>query len=256
MFNPEVKAGSIISRIQSEFGGRGFGKAVIGLSGGVDSAVSVALTAKAIGADNITCVRMPYQTSDPMHLKDAALVANQVGIKPDNLLTRDISLAVDGFIRNEESITRDRVRLGNICARCRMITLFDVAKKEKGMVVGTENRTENLFGYYTRFGDAASDIEPITSLYKTQVWEMAKWLSLPQEVIKKTPSADLWQGQTDEEELGIEYTVADKILELFFDECLGVDEVVAKGFEEAVVLNVLATVERNSFKKDLPVCLE
>ncbi|HEX2864920.1 MAG TPA: NAD(+) synthase, partial [Deinococcales bacterium] len=187
---------------------RGFTKAVVALSGGVDSALVAALAAKALGPENVQAVRMPYRTSNPSSLSDAQTVAEALGV---NLETVDISPMVDGYADAVEGMTPRRK--GNVMARARMIVLFDKGEEHHAIPLGTGNKTERLFGYYTWHdaGDAAP-INPLGDLLKTQVWALAKHMNLPQVVIDKAPSADLEANQTDETDLGITYRRADVIL--------------------------------------------
>jgi NAD+ synthase len=187
---------------------RGFKKAVVALSGGVDSAVVAALAARALGAENLIAVRMPYRTSNPNSLTDAHLVAEGLGVV---LETVDISPMVDGLAELTPGITARRK--GNVMARARMIVLFDKGEEHRAIPLGTGNKTERLFGYYTWHdaGDAAP-INPLGDLLKSQVWGLARHMGLPQVVIDKAPSADLEANQTDETDLGITYRKADVIL--------------------------------------------
>jgi len=148
----------------------------------------------------------------------------------------------------------DRIRLGNIIARVRMIILFDLAKKHNALVCGTENKSEKLLGYFTRFGDAASDIEPISHLYKTQVRELANYLKLPQKIIEAKPTAGLWPGQTDEGEFGFTYQEADNVLSLYFDKKISTKKIRSLGYKNA--LKILAFAKKNSFKEKVPYLLK
>jgi NAD+ synthase len=165
----------------------------------------------------------------------------------------DIKKAVDDICWNEMGM--DNIRKGNIMARVRMIYVFDQAKKRNALVVGTENKSEHLLGYFTRFGDEASDVEPIAHLYKTQVIELATHLPIPQSILMKPPSAGLWPEQTDEGEFGFSYKDADQVLALFFDEKKSVDEVVALGFDRELIKKIQARVSQNSFKHMTPYSL-
>ena len=196
-------------------------RVVVGLSGGIDSAVSLALAGQAVGVENVTAVRMPSRHTDQVHLDDAAGVAEAVGLPGSNLLTISIEPILEGVATARRSIAEGARRFGNASARARMIVLFDVAAELHALVCGTENRSENLLGYFTRFGDAASDIEPIHDLYKTEVWTAARLLGVPETVIAKHPTAGLWGGQTDEDELGFSYRDADPVLVCLYE--LGLD---------------------------------
>ncbi|MCX6816657.1 MAG: NAD(+) synthase [Candidatus Beckwithbacteria bacterium] len=171
-------------------------KAVVAVSGGIDSSVVLVLMVKALGAENVYAMQLPYKNQS---VENSSLIIDWVKISAENRVKINIAKIVDGFG------VKDKVRLGNIMARVRMIYTFDQAKKLKALVVGTENKSEKLLGYYTRYGDEASDIEPIIHLYKTQVCQLAKELKIPEKIIKQAPSAGLWQGQTDEGDLGFSY---------------------------------------------------
>ena len=220
---------------------------VVGLSGGIDSALSAGLAATALGPERVTALTMPYRTSSPDSSADAALVAERLGLE---LTTVGITAMIDAYFDDHES-DADAVRRGNKMARERMSILFDWAKKRSALVLGTSNKTEILLGYSTVFGDNASSINPLGDLYKRQVVELALHLELPRQVIEKPPSADLWPGQSDEEELGISYAIADEILYLLFDLGLGPAEVVALGYDEAAVERITRLEERNRYKRRL-----
>ncbi len=193
--------------LREEMTRRGFGRAVIGLSGGVDSAVTAFLAAKALGAQNVVGVRLPYRTSSAESLDHAQLVIDALGIESR---TMDISGAVDGYLANEPEA--DGGRRGNVMARTRMIALFDLSAKYHALPLGTGNKTERLFGYFTWHADDSPPVNPIGDLYKTQVWELARHLGVPEVIINKPATADLIVGQTDEADLGISYARADDIL--------------------------------------------
>ena len=183
----------------------GRGRLIIGLSGGIDSAVALGIAVRAVGAHDVTAVRLPSRHTEQVHLDDAAATAAAVGLPDENLLTVSIEPILAGLAEARPDVAGSDIRFGNASARSRMIVIYDLAQALHALVVGTENRTENLLGYFTRFGDAASDIEPITDLYKTEVRAAARVLGLPEAVITKHPTAGLWGGQTDEDELGFTY---------------------------------------------------
>jgi NAD+ synthase (glutamine-hydrolysing) len=193
--------------LRDELTRRGFGKAVIGLSGGVDSAVVAYLATQAIGKENVIGVRLPYRTSSPESLEHAQLVIDALGI---DARTLDISAAVDGYLTHEPEA--DAARRGNVMARQRMIALFDLSARYRALPLGTGNKTERLFGYFTWHADDSPPVNPIGDLYKTQVWEIARHLGVPNVIVDKPPTADLVAGQTDEGDLGISYARADEIL--------------------------------------------
>lgn len=220
---------------------------VVGLSGGVDSALAAALAARALGPERVHAFLLPYRTSSPDSAADAEAVARQLGI-PHR--TVDISSMVDAYFDAAEP-EADAGRRGNKMARERMSILFDQAKKLRALVLGTSNKTEILLGYSTVFGDNASSLNPLGDLYKTQVWQLAAHLGLPESVVGKRPSADLWPGQTDEGELGFAYATADEVLHLLWDRGLTAAEVVALGYAAEVVERIAALERTFRFKRRL-----
>ena len=220
---------------------------VLGLSGGVDSALAAALAARAIGTDRVHAYFLPYRTSDPQSAVDAAAVAAKFGLA---LTTIDITPQVDAYFDRVDR-DADRVRRGNKMARERMSILFDQSKKLGALVTGTSNKSEILLGYSTIFGDNASSLNPIGDLYKQQVWQLARALGVPEQVVAKRPSADLWPGQTSEGELGFEYAMADEVLYLMFDQGMTADEVVDRGYPETVVARIVKLERANRFKRRL-----
>lgn len=226
----------------------GFHRVVIGLSGGVDSSLVTALAVSSLGADNVAAVFMPYRTSDPQSAVDAHAVCDSLGIAAQVV---DITPQVDDYY--ERFPDADRTRRGNKMARERMSILYDLSMQHGALVLGTSNKTELLLGYGTLFGDMASALNPIGDLYKTQVFELARAVGVPQSVITKPPSADLWAGQSDEEDLGIRYAVVDHILHLLVDERRSRAEVVALGFDAADVDTVMRRVRASQYKRRPPV---
>lgn len=225
----------------------GFERAVIGLSGGLDSALAAFLIAEALGPENVLALRMPYRASSQDSLDDAQAVIDALGVRSD---TVDITPMVDPLLARFPDAAR--VRQGNIMARMRMIVLFDQSAAFDALVIGTSNKTEFLLGYTTIYGDNAAAVQPIADLYKTQVRQLARALSLPPRVIEKPPSADLWAGQTDEADLGFTYEQADQLLYLLVDERYSVDEAAAEGFERALVERVWRRVRLNHYKRTMP----
>ena len=196
----------IIKFIKETFKQQGFSKAIVAVSGGIDSAVSLMLTVKALGKDKVYSLQLPYKKHQSSELSD--LVIKQAGIFKNQKLVINIGRPADK-LAIKLNAKKDKVRLGNILARVRMICLFDQAKKLTALVVGTENKSEKMLGYFTRFGDEASDLEPIIHLYKTEVVKLAEELGVPEKIIKAAPTAGLWPGQTDEAELGMTYEQID-----------------------------------------------
>ena len=226
----------------------GFRKGVIGLSGGVDSAVTAILLTEALGKDNVLALLLPYRTSSPQSISDARLVASNLGIRSETI---DISPMVDAYLQSRGEV--GSVRAGNVMARQRMIVLYDVSAKEQALVICTSNKSELLLGYGTLFGDLASAINPLGDLYKTQVWQLAESLSVPRGIIDKKPSADLWAGQTDEGEFGFTYDRVDQLLYLMIDERRTNDDLRAAGFEDAFIERVRSMIMKSQFKRRPPV---
>jgi len=248
--DPDWTERLLVGFLRSEIGRAGIDRAVIGLSGGLDSAVSAHLAARALGAERVHAVLMPYRTSSPASLADARAVVEQLGIASE---TVDISAMVDGFERCAGGPDVDRLRLGNVMARCRMIVLYDRSAALRALVVGTSNKTEILLGYGTLFGDLASAVNPIGDLYKTQVRALARHLGVPGAILDKPPSADLWPDQADEDELGFTYERADRVLALLVDARISPATLVAAGHPDEFVRRILERVRRSQFKRALPV---
>lgn len=236
----------LVAFLRDEFKRRGFAKAVVGMSGGVDSAVTGFLCARALGAENTIAVRMPYRTSSPESLEHAQLVIDTLGISERTL---DISAAVDGYFANESDAGGSR--RGNVMARMRMVVLFDLSAKHRALPVGTGNKTERLFGYFTWHADDSPPINPIGDLFKTQVWELARFLGVPNVIIDKPASADLIQGQTDESDFGISYAKADGILNWLLSGYKA-DEIIAHGFAASDVEIVRKRLGSTHWKRRLP----
>jgi len=225
---------------------RGFARGLVGLSGGVDSALTAWLAAEALGRDNVIGVRMPYRSSSPESLQHAALVAERLGIE---CVTVDISSAVDGYLRNEPDA--DPTRRGNVMARQRMIVLFDLSAKIGALPLGTGNKSERLLGYFTWHADDSPPVNPLGDLFKVQVWALARHLGVPREIVEKPATADLIVGQTDEEDLGVSYPKADRILSWLI-RGLTAEEVVGRGFEAVEVDVVRRRLESTHWKRRLP----
>jgi NAD+ synthetase len=225
---------------------RGIARAVVGLSGGVDSAVTTYLCARALGLANVCAIRMPYRASSPDSLADAQLVIDALGVEA---ATIDISAAVDGYLQYEPDA--DPRRRGNVMARTRMTALFDQSAKLGALPIGTGNKTERLLGYFTWHADDAPPLNPLGDLFKTQVWALARYLGVPVPIVEKPPSADLEAGQTDEADLGIAYARADAILAAVLAG-YGDDEIVARGEKPREVALVRRRVDGTHWKRHLP----
>ena len=233
--------------ISSEIARAGYSRAVINLSGGLDSSVSCALAAEALGGANVLALRLPYKSSSADSLEHAQLIIDQFKLQA---LTLPITEMADPLINTQPDMSP--VRKGNIMARLRMIVAYDQSEAFKGLVVGTGNKTEILLGYTTLYGDSACAINPLGDLYKTQVRQVARSLAIPEEILAKPPSADLWLGQTDEGELGFAYEDVDKLLFLLVDQRFRPEEVVEAGFAEPFVRRVIERIRRNRFKSIMP----
>jgi NAD+ synthase len=238
----------LVGFLKSEITRTGLSRAVINLSGGIDSALSCVLAAEALGPQNVLAIRLPYKTSSPDSLAHAQMVIDATGVQS---LTLEITPMVDPLIAAFPEMSN--VRKGNIMARQRMIVLYDQSVAFNGLAVGTGNKTEILLGYSTIYGDAACALNPIGDLYKTQVRELSAAVGVPQPLIAKPPSADLWTGQTDEDELGFTYAEVDQLLFLLVDERYTPEECIEAGFAESFVRAVVVRVRRNQFKRVLPL---
>lgn len=244
-FNPKKAASQIVNFIQEEVKKAGFQKTVIGLSGGIDSTVSTYLAVRALGKENVLVAFLPYKNLYPQNLLDAKLVSQKLQIPAKNIFEINIGSICEEFFKTDSKVNNSRK--GSIMARTRMVLLFDLAKKHQALVLGTENKSEYLLGYFTRFGDSASDIEPIRHLYKTEVRLLAKYLSVPDKIISKTPTAGFWPGQTDEGQLGFTYQQTDQILYLLFDKKLTKSQVIQQNHAKDLVEKIESRVKRNAF---------
>jgi len=233
--------------IHSEVTRMGYSHAVINLSGGIDSALSCVLAAKALGPKNVLAIRLPYKTSSSDSLEHAQMVIDTTGVQS---VTLPISEMVDPLF--EQFPDMSSMRKGNIMARMRMIMLYDQSVVFNGLAVGTGNKTEILLGYTTLYGDSACAINPIGDLYKTQVRQLSRAMGVPDVIIDKPPTADLWIGQTDEGELGYTYAEVDQLLYLLIDQRYTPEECVEAGYAEPFVRSVVERVRRNQFKRILP----
>ena len=245
--NTDTARKILTSFIHTEITRVGYSKAVVNLSGGLDSSLTCYLSAEALGAENVLALMLPYKTSPPESSEHARLVIETLGVQS---ITIPISAMVDALIERFPDMSR--VRKGNIMARMRMIALYDQSQAFQGLAVGTGNKTEILLGYTTLYGDSASAINPLGDLYKTQVRQLARAMGIPQVILDKTPSADLWIGQTDEGELGFTYDEADQLLFLLVDQRYRPEDCVELGFDEDFVRAVMEKVQRNQFKRVMP----
>jgi len=244
--DPSLVEQWLIAFIRDEMKRRGFQRAVVGLSGGVDSAVTTYLAARALGPANVVAVRLPYRTSNPSSLEHAQLVIDALGV---DARTIDITAAVDGYLATEPDA--DPARRGNVMARVRMIALFDLSSRYHALPLGTGNKTERLFGYFTWHADDSPPINPLGDLFKTQVWALAHHLGVPEVIVTKPASADLITGQTDEGDFGISYAKADQILNWLLSGYTP-GELSGRGFDEAEVALVQRRLASTHWKRRLP----
>jgi len=244
-----------IDFIKQTFVRTGKTQAVIAVSGGIDSAVSLALLSRALPVSQIWPVLLPYARQD---MTDAQTILDFVQIPLANRRTLNIASVVDAACTSLQISDDDLLRKGNLMARVRMMLLFDHAKGKDALVVGTENKSEHHLGYFTRFGDSASDLEPLVGFYKTQIRELAKDLGLPAVFLDKAPSAGLWQDQSDEVEMGFSYELADQVLQLLVDQQLPAEQVVSSFAQEqqTLVQKVIDRVEAMKFKLEVPYILK
>ena len=238
----------LVEFLKRNFKKAGFSKAVLGLSGGIDSALVAYLLRDALGKENVLAIMMPYKSSNPDSLNHAKLVVEDLGI---NAKTIEITDMIDAYFKNEKDATS--LRMGNKMARERMSILFDYSSKENALVVGTSNKTEIYLGYSTQFGDSACALNPVGDLYKTNIWDLSRYLKIPNELIEKKPSADLWEGQTDEQEMGLTYKEADQVLYRLLEENKTIDEVLGEGFDKDLIDNIVKRMNRSEYKRRMPL---
>lgn len=246
--NMELLRKLLVGFVRDEVRKVGVSQVVLGLSGGVDSALVAFIAAEALGPENVHAICMPYKTSNPESLEHARLVANACGV---NFSVVPITAMVDAYF--DLFPDANNMRRGNKMARERMTILFDHSALHRALVLGTSNKTELLLGYGTLYGDMASALNPIGDIYKSQVWQLSAAMGVPQEVVEKQPSADLWAGQTDEEELGFSYRQVDELLYRMVDQRLTKSELVSEGFESGFVDSIYAKIQNSHFKRRLPV---
>ena len=238
----------LIGFVRNEVHKTGLTRAIVGLSGGVDSALSAMLAVQALGASNVLALSMPYKSSRQDSQAHAEMIVEMTGV---DFLCVDITPQIDGYF--DRFPNADVRRRGNKMARERMSILYDHSARWNGLVLGTSNKTELLLGYGTLHGDMASAINPLGDLYKTQVWALAEAMGIPEVIVRKEPSADLWVGQTDEEELGFSYRAVDQLLYLMVDQRYTKPELVAAGFSQQFVDDVAQRIMFSQFKRRLPV---
>lgn len=238
----------LVNFLRENFKKVNFSKAVLGLSGGIDSALVAYLLRDALGKDNVLAIMMPYKSSNPDSLNHAKLVVKELGI---NSKIIEITDMIDAYFKIEKNFTA--LRMGNKMARERMSILFDHSSRENALVVGTSNKTEIYLGYSTQFGDSACSLNPIGDLYKTNIWDLARYLKIPNELIEKKPSADLWEGQTDEEEMGLTYKEADQVLYRMIEENKTMEEILKEGFNINLVENIVKRMNKSEYKRRMPL---
>ncbi|MEJ2011252.1 MAG: NAD+ synthase [Anaerolineales bacterium] len=245
--NPELTTRILTGFIRSEIQRAGFERGVVGVSGGIDSALACFLSAQAIGPENVLALMLPYASSSPESREHAKLVIEKTGVQSK---TYDITPMVEPYFESHPGM--DQVRRGNVMARARMIVLYDHSAAFDGLVIGTGNKTEILLGYTTLFGDSASALNPIGDLYKTQVRQLARAIGVPEIIIEKPPSADLWVGQTDEGELGFTYADVDRLLFKLVDQRYSPQSCIEAGFNRTFVENVVERIRQTQYKRVLP----
>ncbi len=246
--NADLVRKIIVGFIRAEVTRVGFERVVVGLSGGIDSSLVAFLAVEALGTDKVLGVLMPYRTSNPESRHDAEAVIAKLGIASRLI---EITPMVEPFLVSH--VGDNARRRGNVMARMRMIVLYDQSEEFHALVIGTSNKTEALLGYTTQFGDSAAALQPIMDLYKAQVRQLARLVGVPEHIVAKAPSADLWQGQTDEGELGFTYYEADAVLYYLVDERRRAADVISLGFDARVVRRIVELVERNHFKRVTPI---
>ncbi len=238
----------LVRFLRSEVHRVGFRKGVFGLSGGIDSTLSAYLAARALGPENVIGIRMPYSTSSEETMDHGSLVARELGIR---MMTVPIAEPIDAYFRQFPDASR--LRRANKTARERMTVLYDQSASQDALVIGTSNKTELLIGYGTIHGDMASALNPIGDLYKTQVRTLSGSMGVPEAIIRKNPTADLWVGQTDEAELGFTYAEVDRLLMRMVDERARVDDLIADGFDPEFVTKISKMVQASHYKRRLPL---
>jgi len=233
--------------IDNEVRKTGIKKVVIGLSGGLDSAV-VAVLAHKVFKDDLLCVKMPSHYSSQSSLDDAAELCRDFNLQNE---TASIAPMLEAYEKLNPNM--DNLRKGNFSSRMRMSTLFDISARENALVLGTSNKSELMLGYGTLYGDLASAINPIGDLYKSEVFELAEFLNVSKCIIKKPPSADLWDGQSDEADLGYTYAQLDEVMKLYVEDRLTQDEILNLGYDKKMLEMIIQRIFHNHFKRKMPV---
>lgn len=247
--HPDLTRRLLVDFIRQEVRKFGFNRVVLGVSGGIDSALSATLAAEALGPENVVGIMLPYRTSSPESEGHARILIEQLGIVSDII---DITPMAEPLFEHYGG-DLSNLRRGNILARLRMVAVFDRSAAENALVLGTSNKTEYLLGYTTWYGDSAASIQPIGDLYKTQIRALSRAVGVPAEILEKKPSADLWPGQTDESEMGLSYDTVDQVLYLLVDERLDPHHVIEMGFDANLVNRTVRTVRNNQFKRMIPI---
>ncbi len=235
----------LVAFLKDEVEKTGLKNVVIGLSGGLDSAVVAVLAHMAFG-ERLLCIKMPSQFSSQSSLDDADELIQKFGLRSE---TRSISKLLDAYDLEGMSA----LRVGNLSSRFRMVNLYDISARESALVLGTSNKSELMLGYGTLYGDLASAVNPIGDLYKTEVFDLAREIGVPDSIVNKAPSADLWEGQSDENELGYTYAELDGVLKRYVEERASKDEVIQDGYSKDLVDMVVNKIYFNQFKRRMPL---
>ncbi|KAK3604808.1 hypothetical protein CHS0354_000470 [Potamilus streckersoni] len=240
---------ALIMFLRNEVYRVGYKQVVVGLSGGIDSAVTTSLCVRAFGAENVLAVLMPYSSSSQESIDHATLLANTLKLPSE---IKSVTSFANSFFNDSTNLTN--IRRGNVLARCRMIVLYDISSRDKRLVIGTSNKTELLLGYGTLFGDMASAINPIGDIYKSDIFKFAHWLNIPSPIIEKKPSADLWEGQTDEADFGFSYSECDEILFNLVDLRMSDEEILSNiNINPATYFKIKSLIQKNQFKRMMPI---
>jgi len=245
--NLDTVEGVLVNFIADSIYKNGFKNGILGLSGGIDSAVILALAQRALGKDHTFSLLMPYKLSSQSSISDAKILCEQLDV-PYEII--DISPSIDAYFDNYP--TENKMLIGNKCARERMSILYDYSVRKNALVMGTSNKSELLIGYSTLFGDSAAAFLPIGDLYKTQVFALARHLDIPREIIEKKPSADLWKNQTDEGEIGITYKELDEILYHLIDRREKPEQLITKGYSRENVGKIIKMIVNSQYKRTMP----